>query len=58
MPGFPPRHTWLATAPGGQSNLVMPLVRLAALLAVVALGLTGAWYARDRGRPPGQLARL
>lgn len=41
-----------------QSNLVMPLVRLAALLAVVALCLTGAWHARDRGPAPGQLARV
>jgi hypothetical protein len=56
MPTFPPRHSWLATALAVQSNLVMPLVRLAALLAVVALCLTGAWYARDRGPGPGQLA--
>jgi hypothetical protein len=36
----------------------MPLVRLAALLAVVALAVAGAWYARDRGPAPGQLARV
>jgi hypothetical protein len=36
MPTFPPRHSWLAAALDVQSNLVMPLVRLAALLAVVA----------------------
>jgi hypothetical protein len=37
MPSFPPRHSWLATALNVQGNLTMPLVRLAALLAVVAL---------------------
>jgi len=58
MPTFPPRHSWLAAALNVQSNLVMPLVRLAALLAVVALCLTGAWYARDRGPAPGQLGRV
>jgi sterol desaturase/sphingolipid hydroxylase (fatty acid hydroxylase superfamily) len=58
MPSFPPRHSWLASALDVQSNLVMPLVRLAALLAVAALCASGAWYARDRGPAPGQLARL
>jgi hypothetical protein len=58
MPSFPPRHSWLATALNVQGSLTMPLVRLAALLAVVALCATGAWYARDRGPAPGQLARL
>jgi hypothetical protein len=58
MPTFPPRHSWLAAALDVQSSLVMPLVRLAALLAVVTLCLTGAWYARDRGPAPGRLARV
>jgi hypothetical protein len=58
MPSFPPRHSWLGQALDVQSNVVMPLVRLAALLAVVALCVTGAWYARDRGPAPGQLARV
>jgi hypothetical protein len=40
-----------------QGSVVMPLVRLAALLAVVAMCVTGAWYARDRGPAPGQLAQ-
>lgn len=53
MPSFPPRHSWLAHALDVQSNLIMPLARLAALLAVVALCVTGAWYARDRGPAPG-----
>lgn len=53
MPSFPPRHSWLASALNVQGNLAMPLVRLAALLAVVALCATGACYARDRG---GRLA--
>ena len=57
MPSFPPRHSWLGQALDVQSNVVMPLVRRAALLAVVALCVTGAWYARDRGPAPGQLAR-
>ncbi len=58
MPSFPPRHSWLGAALDVQSNLVMPVARLAALLAVLALCVTGAWYARDRGpalgpaRPP------
>jgi alpha-1,6-mannosyltransferase len=58
MPSFPPRHSWLGQALDVQSNFVMPLVRLAALLAVAALCVTGAWYARDRGPAPGQLARV
>ena len=52
MPSFPPRHSWLSAALDVQCNLVMPLVRLAALLAVVALCVTGAWYARGPGHPP------
>jgi hypothetical protein len=36
----------------------MPLVRLAALLAVVTLCVTGAWHARDGGPARGQLARV
>jgi hypothetical protein len=53
MPSFPPRHSWLGAALDVQSNLVMPVVRL----AVLALCVTGAWYARDRGPAPGQPAR-
>jgi hypothetical protein len=58
MPSFPPRHSWLSAMLDVQSNLVMPLVRLAALVAVVALCVTGAWYARNRGPAQGPLARL
>jgi hypothetical protein len=58
MPSFPPRHSWLGAALDVQSNLVMPVVRLAALLAVVALCVTGAWCGRDRGPAPGRLARV
>jgi len=58
MPSFPPRHSWLAQALDVQSNVVMPLVRLAALLAVVALCVTGAWHARGGGPARGQLARV
>jgi hypothetical protein len=58
MPSFPPRHSWLGQALDVQSNAVMPLVRLAALLAVVALCVTGAWYARDNGPARGQPARV
>ena len=34
------------------------LLFLGSLLAVVALCVTGAWYARDRGSAPGPLARI
>ena len=50
MPGYPPRHSHLYAALSVQYSVVMPLVRLAALLAVVALCVTGAWYARDQGQ--------
>jgi hypothetical protein len=36
-----------------EQRLLVPLVRLAALLAVIALCLTGAWQARRRAGPPG-----
>jgi hypothetical protein len=36
-----------------EQRLLVPLVRLAALLAVMALCLTGAWHARRRAGPPG-----
>jgi hypothetical protein len=58
MPSFPPRHSWLSATLDVQSNLIMPLARLAALVAVVALCVTGAWHARDRGPAQGPLARL
>src|SRR5215472_6488987 len=35
-----------------EQRLLVPLIRLAALLAVVALCLTGAWQARRREGPP------
>ena len=54
MPSFPPRHSWLGGGAGQcRSNLVMPVARLAALLAVLALCVTGAWYAPGPGTRPG-----
>jgi hypothetical protein len=56
MPFYAPKHGWLASLLGYQVNWVVPIVRLAALLAVIALCVTGAWYAR---RPAaGQLAQV
>jgi len=40
-----------------EQRLLVPLIRLAALLAVVALCLTGAWQARRGEGPPGPRAR-
>ena len=40
-----------------EQRLLVPLIRLAALLAVVALCLTGAWQARRREGPPGSRRR-
>ncbi len=57
MPGFPPRRSSLYAVVDAQNNLVMPLARLAALLAVVALCVTGAWYARNRAPAPGPLSQ-
>jgi hypothetical protein len=36
-----------------EQRLLVPLVRLAALLAVMTMCLTGAWHARRRAGPPG-----
>ena len=58
MPGFPPRHSSLHAALDVQTNFVMPLARVAALLAVMALCVTGAWYARNRVPAPGQPDQL
>ena len=35
-----------------EQRLVVPVIRLAALAAVIVLCLTGAWHARPRGRRP------
>jgi hypothetical protein len=51
MPG-PLPAVFLGLLPVEQ-RLLVPLVRLAALLAVMALCLTGAWHARRRAGPPG-----
>jgi hypothetical protein len=40
-----------------EQRLLVPLIRLAALLAVIALCLTGAWQARPRAGPPAPRAR-
>jgi len=40
-----------------EQRLLVPLIRLAALLAVMALCLTGAWPPRRRAGPPGPRAR-
>jgi hypothetical protein len=53
MPNYPTRHTWLATLMGYQVNWGVPIVRLAALVAVLALCVAGVWYVR---RPADQLA--
>ncbi len=55
MPSFPPRHSWLGTALNVQGNLVMPVVRLAALLAVTALCVISA--RTTAARPAGPAAR-
>jgi hypothetical protein len=36
-----------------EQRLLVPLIRLAALLAVLGLCLTGAWHSRRRAGPPG-----
>jgi hypothetical protein len=51
MPGFPPRHSQLASLLGDQVNWGVPIVRLAALVAVIALCVTGVWYARRPAAP-------
>ena len=58
MPGHPPRRTWLWSVIHAQNIAVMPLIRLAALLAVLALCATGAWYARDGGPAPDRLDQV
>jgi hypothetical protein len=35
-----------------EQRLVVPVIRLAALAAVIVLCLTGAWHARPREGPP------
>jgi hypothetical protein len=40
-----------------EQRLLVPLIRLAALLAVMALGLTGAWPPRRRAGPPRRWVR-
>ena len=51
VPGMPgrPRSPWLAAVTRADQILVIPLVRLMALVAVVVLCLSGAWRARRRG---------
>ncbi len=58
MPAFAPRHSWLGTALDAQGSLVMPVARLAALAAALALCLSGEWYAGGRGPAGVQLARV
>ncbi len=54
MPGYPARHSHLYAVLDALYTFVMPVVRLAALLAVAALCVTGAWYARNRGPAPAR----
>ena len=63
MPGMPgmPRSPWLAAVTTANENVVVPGIRLAALIAVVLLALTGAWRAgrtalADRGPLPVHVA--
>ena len=63
MPGMPgmPRSPWLAAVTTANENVVVPAIRLAALVAVVLLAFTGAWCAgrktlADKGPLPAHVA--
>jgi hypothetical protein len=50
LPGMPgmPRSPWLAAITTVNEQLTVPATRFAALVAVVLLAVTGAWYARRK----------
>jgi hypothetical protein len=50
MPGMPgmPHSPWLAAITTVNEQLMVPGIRFAALVAVVLLAMTGAWYARRK----------
>jgi hypothetical protein len=50
LPGMPgmPRSVWLAAITTVNEQLTVPATRFAALVAVVLLAMTGAWYARQK----------
>jgi hypothetical protein len=56
MPGMPGRVAvgWLEPIGHPDQVLLVPLVRLACLLAVVLLALTGGWRMRRPGGPAGR----
>lgn len=52
QPGIPGRlHHWFRRAADDQQHVLVPVVRLAALVTVVVLCLTGAWNMRRRAGP-------